>query len=158
MSNSKNVRPRTTKLIEAMLEERKEVLILLWELTRLEPFKPTTALRDTLERFLAVLVDYIAAGHFGLYQRIAEGTERRHAVVDKARELYPRIAASTGIVIDFSEKYEDADGATVESSLESDLSTLAEEVTTRIELEDRLILAMLGTDFPIPEAARVGAR
>ena len=29
---------------------------------------------------------------------------------------------------------------------------LAEELTSRIELEDRLILAMVGGDFPIPKA------
>ena len=32
----------------------------------------------------------------------------------------------------------------------SDLSVLAEEITTRIELEDRLILAMLGEQYDIP--------
>lgn len=154
----KNLRPRTSRLIEAMLEERKEMLVLLWELTRLEPFKPTEPLREALDRFLGVIVDYIAAGHFGLYQRLAEGTERRHAVVTLAREIYPRITATTDIVVEFSEKYEAADDATVEESLEQDLSTLAEEVTTRIELEDRLILAMLGERFPIPDAARIGTR
>ncbi|MCC6201900.1 MAG: Rsd/AlgQ family anti-sigma factor [Gammaproteobacteria bacterium] len=154
---SRSQRPRTAHLIEALLEERKEMLVLLWEMTRLEPFRLNETLRETLDRFLGVVVDYIAAGHFGLYQRIAEGTERRHAIVALARESYPRISATTDIVIEFSEKYEAADGATIEASLEQDLSTLAEEMAARIELEDRLILAMLGKDFPIPVAA-VGAR
>jgi regulator of sigma D len=36
------------------------------------------------------------------------------------------------------------------ANLAQDLSTLAEQVTTRIELEDRLILAMLGPEYAIP--------
>ena len=63
---------------------------------------------DTLEDFQEILVDYIAAGHFGLYQRIAEGNERRTAVVDTAREIYPRIARSTEMAVEFTERYEDA--------------------------------------------------
>jgi regulator of sigma D len=152
--DSQNPRPRTTKLVEAMLDERKEMLILLWDLSKLEPFKATDTLRNTLEKYLGVLVDYIAAGHFGLYERIAERTERRKPVVETAREIYPRIAASTDVAVEFSEKYEDADDATLESSLAMDLSTLAEEVTSRIELEDRLIIAMLGAEFQIPDAAQ----
>ena len=70
-----------------------------------------------------------------------------------AQEIYPRIAETTEIAIEFSERYEAADRSRLESHLANDLSTLGEEVTTRIELEDKLILAMLGPDYAIPESA-----
>ena len=42
--------------------------------------KIDNAIKDVLNDFLEILVDYIASGHFGLYRRIAEGTERRSPV------------------------------------------------------------------------------
>jgi regulator of sigma D len=125
---------------------------LLWELSKLDLGKTDESTRQTLEDFQEILVDYIAAAHFGLYQRIAEGNERRHAVLDIAREIYPRIARSTDIAVEFTEKYDSPDADTVTTKLAGDLSLLAEELTSRIELEDRLILAMVGGDFPIPKA------
>ena len=49
-----------------------------------------------------------------------------------------------------TDKYEALDAPVIEARLTTDLSTLAEEIATRIELEDRLILAMLGTEYKIP--------
>ncbi len=156
MPESKNAikaaRPRSRKLIEDMLQERQQMLVLLWELSKLDLRRPDESTRQTLEDFQEILVDYIAAAHFGLYQRIAEGNERRQAVLDIAREIYPRIARSTEIAVEFTEKYASPDASTVTNKLADDLSLLAEELTSRIELEDRLILAMVGGDFPIPKA------
>lgn len=145
-----NPRPRSRKLIEDMLAERQQMLVLLWELSKLDASEADQAMRETLEDFHEILVDYIAAGHFGLYQRISEGSERRQPVLDTAREIFPRIARTTDMAVEFSEKYDGADAKTIGAGLMSDLSVLAEEITTRIELEDRLILAMLGEQYDIP--------
>jgi len=136
-----------------MLAERQQMLVLLWELSRLDASEPDKSMKETLEEFHEILVDYIAAGHFGLYQRISEGNERRQPVLDTAREIFPRIARTTDMAVEFSEKYDGADAKAIRSGLMGDLSVLAEEIATRIELEDQLILAMLGDDYPIPEAA-----
>lgn len=149
-STGTNPRPRSRKLIEDMLAERQQMLVLLWELSKLDASEADQAMRETLEDFHEILVDYIAAGHFGLYQRISEGSERRQPVLDTAREIFPRIARTTDMAVEFSEKYEGADAKVIGAGLMSDLSVLAEEITTRIELEDRLILAMLGEQYDIP--------
>lgn len=155
---AKAARPRSRKLIEDLLQERQQMLVLLWELSKLDLRKPDESTRETLDDFQEILVDYIAAAHFGLYQRIAEGNERRQAVVDVARETYPRIARSTDIAVEFTEKYDAPDTDTVSGKLAGDLSLLAEELTSRIELEDQLILAMVGNDFTIPKAPHNTAR
>jgi regulator of sigma D len=134
-----------------MLQERQQMLVLLWELSKQDLTRPDEAVHETLEDFQEILVDYIAAAHFGLYQRIAEGNERRQAVVDIAREIYPRIARTTDIAVEFTEKYDRPDDATIRAALNRDLSRLGEELTSRIELEDRLIQAMIGGDFAIPK-------
>lgn len=156
MPNSKKPaaapRPRSRKLVEDMLQERQQMLVLLWELSKLDLQHPDEQTREMLEDFQEILVDYIAAAHFGLYQRVAEGNERRQAVLDVAREIYPRIAASTDLAVEFTEKYDGTAERRDTAALASDLSRLAEELTTRIDLEDRLILALVGGDFPLPRS------
>lgn len=145
-----NPRPRTKKLIDDLLQQRQNMLVMLWELSQLDLTDVDGSIKNVLEDFLEILVDYIASGHFGLYRRIAEGKERRYPVVETAKEIFPRISRTTDVAVEFSERYEAADNGRLRSDLAEDLSTLGEEVTTRIELEDRLILAMLGPEYPIP--------
>jgi regulator of sigma D len=148
-----NPRPRTKKQIDALLKQRQRMLVLLWELAKFDANEIDSTMKDALDDFLEILVDYIASGHFGLYRRISEGKERRHPVVATATEIYPRISQTTDVAMDFSDRYEAADDSRLRSHLTEDLSTLGEEVTTRIELEDRLIIAMLGPDYAIPAAS-----
>ena len=150
VSASASERPRSRKLIEDMLQERQQMLVLLWELSKLDFGKVDQHMRETLEEFHEILVDYIATGHFGLYQRISEGKERRQRVLETGREIYPRIAKTTDVAVEFTEKYEALDTPVIQAQLTADLSTLAEEIATRIELEDRLILSMLGNEYTIP--------
>ena len=150
---AKHPRSGTRQIIDDMLNQRTRMLKLLWDLSKQDLKHADEAIRETLDDFLSVLVDYIAAGHFGLYERIAMGSERRTPVVETAREIYPRIADTTVAAVEFNERYGTADPKTLSTGLARDLSTLGEEVTTRIELEDRLISAMLGSDYAIPGAA-----
>ena len=129
------------------------MLVLLWQLSKLDANDIDSDMKDTLNDFLEILVDYIASGHFGLYRRISEGKERRYPVVATAKEIYPRISQTTDVAMDFSDRYESADDNRLRTHLTEDLSTLGEEVTTRIELEDQLIIAMLGPDYTIPAVA-----
>lgn len=151
--NTPQPRATTRKLIEDMLQQRRKMLVLLWELSKLDFKQIDDTVRETVDEFLSILVDYIAAGHFGLYQRIADGSERRGPVVTRAKELYPRIERTTEAAVAFSERYEKADEKVRGARLAADLSALGEEVTTRIELEDKLIDAMLGSDLVLANAA-----
>ena len=141
-----NARAATRKQIEDLLKQRQRTLVLLWELTKLDLRHVAETTQETLDEFLSILVDYIAAGHFGLYQRLVEGNERRGRVLEAAHETYPRIAASTEVAVAFSERYDNADQKTLDADLARDLSNLAEQLTMRIDLEDQLIAAMLGED------------
>jgi regulator of sigma D len=145
-----NPRPRTRKQIEDLLMTRQRMLVLLWELAKFDADEIDNTMKDALDDFLEILVDYIASGHFGLHRRISEGKERRAQVVKTAKEIYPRISLTTDVAMDFSDRYEAADEGRLRSHLTEDLSTVGEEVTTRIELEDQLIIAMLGPDYTIP--------
>jgi regulator of sigma D len=125
-----------------MLEERAQLLALLIQVSNLDGSHLEPQDEELLEEFCQVVTDYVAAGHFGLYQRIAEGRERRQEVADLASNIYPQIEKSTQQVLEFSEKYS-AGNNSHHGSLAEDLSRLGEILAGRIELEDKLISAIL---------------
>ncbi len=146
-------RNQTVAIVEKMLQERREMLVLLCEVSGLKPFKAETPVKASLEKFCEVLVDYIASAHFGLYERIAEGKERRKTVVNMAEKTYPLISKSTQAAIEFNERYEPLETATIEDHLQNDISKLGEILTSRIEYEDQLIAAMIGDPSLLEETA-----
>ena len=129
--------------IEHMLAERRQLLALLLQASNLDTGGRESQDEELLEEFCEVLVDYVAAGHFGLYERIAKGKERRMDVASIAKSIYPQIEQSTQQALKFSEKYS-ADNKCHDANLTNDLSSLGVTLATRIELEDQLIVKILG--------------
>ncbi|MBI3899095.1 MAG: Rsd/AlgQ family anti-sigma factor [Gammaproteobacteria bacterium] len=131
--------------ITKMVEERAQVLSLYCRLAGLEPYADGKHRPDQkmLQEFCQILVDYIAAGHFGLYERIINGTERRREVSTLAQELYPRIADTTSLALDFNDKYDCGDHCDFSEAFQADLSRLGEELAVRIDLEDKLIARLV---------------
>jgi regulator of sigma D len=127
-----------------MLSERQRMLVLFERLAGVAPYADEMPNDQLLCEFSQILVDYIASGHFGLYERISEGKERRRGVVQLAEELYPRIANTTQVAVEFNDVYEKMNGESIGGELNSLLSKLGEELAVRIELEDQLITEMLG--------------
>ena len=143
-------RAGTQKVIAKLQAERTEMLVLFCRVAGLETYSDNPRrvpaaqpVQEILQEFCQILVDYIATGHFGLYERIASGQERRRQISDLAAELYPRIAESTQIALDFNDKYDCEDHCTNLGSLQNDLSKLGEILAQRIEWEDKLIKAMV---------------
>lgn len=136
-------RGASQELVQHMLKERNQLLTLLLQVSSDSSHKQSEQLVSDLEEFVQVLADYIAAGHFGLYERIAEGKERRKVVKSLAMEIYPRIEQSTQIALAFDEKYNPENEKRELDHFPEDISMLGEELTTRIELEDQLIQLLL---------------
>ncbi len=97
---------------------------------------------ETVREFCQVLVDYVAAGHFTLYDRIAKGKERRQAVRDIAARIYGQLEETTQIALDFNDAYQLSASAQNFTKLAHDLSQLGETLAQRIELEDQLLATM----------------
>ncbi|QSA96069.1 Rsd/AlgQ family anti-sigma factor [Methylococcus sp. EFPC2] len=136
-------RQQTNKLIQELLEERQAVWAEYGAIAAMRPFGPDQPLEIELRKFCQVMIDYVCLGHFGIYQRIAEGNERRRKVVEVAERIYPRVTEVTDAAVAFNDKYEALDGVSLRRSLADDLSRLGEELAARFELEDSLIQAML---------------
>lgn len=140
-----NRRTGTRDLARQLTEERNQVLVSFCRLAGVEPFDDPANFdqwRARLEEFCQILVDYMAVGHFGLYQRFIEGRERRANVRELAEKLYPGIANTTETALDFNDKYETATLQPANADFSQDLSSLGESLATRIDLEDQLLTVL----------------
>jgi regulator of sigma D len=146
--SSQDRRGQTREVIEHMLAERQQMLVLLCRVSGVEPYQQNLE-RGDFQEFRQILTDYVAAAHFGLYARIAEGTERRRAVLDVALRNYPRIAESTTAVVDFTERFDVPEDAPLPADLPAALSHLGEILATRVELEDQIIEVMLAPKLEV---------
>ena len=144
--DAKDRRGRIDQTVDELLSERQQVLVVYSQLIGLgkEPMPNQATKLDAqlLRAFCQVLVDYIALGHFEIYQRIIEGDERRQVVVDVAKEVYPAVAESTDLLVDFNDKYDDYEVDSDEQALLQDLSKLGEVLAIRAELEDKILVAL----------------
>ncbi len=139
MQSEKEIERRQSpqQLIDSIIIERKQLLAFLFQATNIN-----TPDNEFLEEFCQILVDYIAVGHFILYDRILDNKERRKTIIELAEIIYPEIEKYTQVALDFNEKYnanqDDIDG----EKLKNDISILGEALTARIELEDKLISSL----------------
>ncbi|MEK7207132.1 MAG: Rsd/AlgQ family anti-sigma factor [Pseudomonadota bacterium] len=141
-SKEQERRSSSQEVIQKLMAERAEMLLLYCQIAGLDPYGKNSRGKhalDLLQKFCQVLVDYIAAGHFSLYERVVNGTERRQRIAGLADQLYPRIADTTEAALDFNDKYDCGDHCQIAASFDDDLSRLGEELATRIELEDKLL-------------------
>lgn len=137
-------RSGTQEMVNKLLSERQEMLVLFCKLAGLQPV-PHESREQDLQRFCEVLVDYSAFGHFEIYERIIDGRERRGEVVKVASDVYSRIAETTEFAVAFNDKYDSNDHPLDLHRLDNDLSNMGEELAVRIELEDRIIDALVDT-------------
>ncbi|HED14824.1 MAG TPA: Rsd/AlgQ family anti-sigma factor [Gammaproteobacteria bacterium] len=145
-SRSPQRRSGSKKVCQDLLQQRARLLLQYCQISDVcVQENGTTA--DLLHRFCQNLVDYVATGHFALYDRIIKGGERRQRVQYLAKSLYPQILESTSKVVSFSDRYAQS---TDHFSLQQDLSTLGEVLAGRISVEDQLLAELVtGLNFSI---------
>ena len=145
LENCKTAKERwggVSDIIDRWLQERQDLLVIYCELSNLHESNGADADRgNQLRRFCQILVDYISAGHFEVYdQLIKEGREFEDKdALKEASALFETVDASTELTLDFNDKYQETDDL---ASLPQDLSRLGEALETRFEAEDRMIAVL----------------
>ena len=125
--------------IDRWLEERHELIVQLSDFAANHDFeKPTAEVEEKLAKFIALLIDYVSAGHFEFYQQlVAEGREFEDLeAVENSKALLDTIDESTQRALDFHEKYEHLDDL---AQCATDISALAEDLVVRFDAEDQMI-------------------
>ncbi len=131
-------------LVSELQEERHQVWSLYCKVAEQKPFTSSPDTQSILNQFSQLLIDYVSLGHFGIYERLLNGTERRDAVLTAAKDIYPEFSKTTECVITFNDKYDAQKQSFNADELETDLSALGEDLAKRIELEDQLCSLVLG--------------
>jgi regulator of sigma D len=135
-------RQQTHQLITELQKERQEVWSLYSHIVDLKPFSANDKVKNVLTRFSQLLVDYVSLGHFGVYERLLAGKERRQRILSVANAIYPEFSTTTDAAISFNDKYENIEEMNSFENLERDLSALGESLAKRVDLEDRLCEVM----------------
>lgn len=145
LNNLKTAKERwggVNQTIDRWLEERQEMLVRYCALSGRGTNSDAAAGREEkLRRLCQILVDYVSAGHFEIYDKlIKEAREfEDKAALKEAGELISVIDKTTEKVLDFNDKYLETDDLT---ALEADLSSLGETLETRFGAEDRMIAVL----------------
>ena len=143
MNEPQDRRQHNRHLVSELQQERHQVWSLYCKVADLKPFSCSSETQSALTQFSQLLIDYVSLGHFGIYEYLLSGTERRETVLTTAKNIYPDFSKTTEAVISFNDKYDDHKQPLKIDELEADLSALGENLAKRIELEDQLCQLVL---------------
>lgn len=124
--------------IDRWLQERQELLVIYCSLSDIASDPDKIERGGELNALCQVMVDYVSAGHFEIYnQLLEEGREFDDKIgLKKASALYQSVDETTEYILDFNDKYQETDDM---DSIASDLSRLGEVLVARFEAEDGMI-------------------
>ncbi len=141
LKNIQSARERwggVSEIVDRWLLERQGMLVLFLSLTDKNADHEPGEKEANLRKFCQIVVDYVSAGHFEVYEQLAQEARDLddQQSLHEASEKYRTVDGTTEEILDFNDKYQETDDL---SSLESDLSRLGECLETRFEAEDYMI-------------------
>ncbi|MEO5343435.1 MAG: sigma D regulator [Gammaproteobacteria bacterium SHHR-1] len=131
-------------LVQELLAERQKMLGMFCKVSGLEPFHHEKSIREELQEFCQILIDYTALLHLEIEERIVEGKETRPQVVEIIESMHEQLVELTTLIVDFNDKYDESSHQLIMDDLKQDLSRLGEVLAVRAELEDRILAVMQG--------------
>ncbi len=128
-----------SELIDNWLNERQNILVLYCSMTGIDQQgEDDRPLLDKLRNFCQMLVDYVSAGHFEIYEQLEQ--EGRDFCDNEAlalsQQLFDHIQRNTNRCLDFNDNCETLSSV---SDLQEALSRIGETLEERFSLEDQLI-------------------
>lgn len=130
------------RLINSWLAERQELVVIYCSLSGVSNFQADCANSiKRLKLFCQILLDYVSAGHFEVYdQLLKEAEDYDDGSAELLTKLYPQLKATTDAALDFNDTYDtDEHCENALGQLKENLSNLGEHLATRFALEDQLI-------------------
>lgn len=127
--------------IDALLHERQQLLVQYCQIAGLPPFEQSkTALPDkqAIKSFCEILMDYLSAGHFEVYEMISSQISDGTALL-QTDEIFPKLQSSTDQALSFNDSYAEVSAQHDLAKFDVHLSNLGQSMEERFALEDRLI-------------------
>lgn len=129
-------------IIDNWLTERQSLLVKFCQLAGIPPYENSQTLPTPghIGEFCEILVDYLSAGHFEVFNDIVAKCQQHGPESAKLAEtIYPQISATTNVLVDFNDKYAELINSDDFASFDDDLSKIGPVLEERFELEDELI-------------------
>lgn len=130
-------------VIDAWLTERQELLVKYCKLAGLPPYDNDSRILPDVANvndFCQILIDYLSAGHFEVYNDIVKQCQEHGPKSAKLAEtIYPQITATTDRLVAFNDKYMAMNVSADLDNFDEDLSAVGQILEDRLELEDELI-------------------
>ncbi|MBA55432.1 MAG: sigma D regulator [Pseudomonadales bacterium] len=130
------------RMISRWLKERQELIVLYCKVDGLKQFSSKdTPISIRVQALCDVLIDYVSAGHFEIYQMLMKEAEQfKDDYQNTIDRILPLIQHSTELALDFNDQYSSAELCDSNmDKLARDLNQLGEKMVERFDLEDKLI-------------------
>lgn len=128
----------THSAVDNWLAERQQLLVEYCEIAGLDPQKTTGQRKqpDTpqLSSFCEVLMDYVSAGHFEIFDMLVAGDDEGEELRES---LYPKLLSTTDNCLRFNDTL--ANSTAPHSVAIMEIAKLGEVLAERFELEDQMI-------------------
>ena len=127
-----------SEIIDRWLNERQELIVLYCSINGMDQFDDDKRpVANKLKELCQILVDYVSAGHFEVYEQlIQEALEFNDGSIKVAESILPLIENNTSHCLDFNDSCENICNI---QKLQESLSNLGETLEERFNLEDQLI-------------------
>ncbi|MEO9275044.1 sigma D regulator [Marinomonas sp. 5E14-1] len=127
-------------IIDRWLEQRRQLIESLVYIRERGDLTPTDT--PKIQSACEMLVDYVSAGHFTVYEQLALEAKEFHddSAVILLGELLPQIESTTEIAIEFNDKYDTKEHCNAQlEALPFSLQALMLVMAERFQYEDQLI-------------------
>lgn len=144
---------RVEALVRRWLEERQSLIVLMMGLgEHAQAHADPVPLFERVQAFCEVLMDYVSAGYFEVYDELlAEGEAHGRKVLAEGQALLQRLQPTLDAIIRFNDLHDDPDDGDVLAGLPHELSRLGMVLEERFQIEDRMI-ALLHAPTPAVSA------
>lgn len=147
LENCKNSKERwggVSQIVDKWLEQRQQLIVEFCTVSGVHALNSESNEnpKSGLQYFCELLVDYISAGHFEVYDHLIQEAEEFDdgSALELAKRVYPKLSLTTEAALAFNDRVEAlSQGGPNDPELAHKLSQLGEALVTRFELEDQLV-------------------
>ena len=132
---SQSIWVATDKNIKKWLSQRQALLVLLYKLSVIKPRTYTIPTAGVVQDFCDILVDYVSAGHFDIFEKIINASQQNQ-YSSPDQHILEQIKLSTDQALGFCDNFAEA---TEYKQMPEALGSLSEALAQRFDLEDSLI-------------------
>ncbi|MBT8148551.1 MAG: sigma D regulator [Pseudomonadales bacterium] len=136
-----------SRILDGWLQQRQELIVEFCTVSGVHELGSNSQQdpAEGLQRFCELMVDYISAGHFEVYDHLIQEAEDFGdcSALELAKNVYPLISQTTERVLGFNDSLDAMINHEPDSpSLAHELSGIGETLVSRFELEDQMIERM----------------